>query len=193
MYDSVTARDIPANAQMVAGYVDGLYRWSQADWDRFPQAVKVRIAVLASTDDGHVLDVETGDATPTEYPAWAKRRIAAGTYPTVYCNRSNLGAVLDAVDGAGLHGITGIWLADWTDVPHLVAGTSATQYDHPPHSGGHYDLSLVADHWPGVDPPPPLPRPGPGPGPEPGTSEGPLPAWLNGIVDWILRLLRLRS
>src|SRR5207245_9944229 len=34
----------------------------------------------------------------------------------------------------------------------------AKQYQHPPASGGHYDLSVVADYWPGVDPvPPPAP------------------------------------
>ena len=31
MYDSVISADIPADAAMVAGYVDGLYAWSYND------------------------------------------------------------------------------------------------------------------------------------------------------------------
>ena len=70
MYDSIHASAIPANAKMVAGYVDGLFKWSTADWARFPHAVKVRIACFGHTDSGQVLDVEAGNATPAQAPAW---------------------------------------------------------------------------------------------------------------------------
>src|SRR5438309_3633948 len=82
MYDSTSAHDIPLAAAMVAGYIDHpLYTWSVADWARFPHAVKVRIATRASTSDGHVLDCETGDATPTQCPGWVRIRRAAGADP----------------------------------------------------------------------------------------------------------------
>lgn len=35
MYDSTNPGAIPASAALVAGYVDGLYRWSDAAWARF--------------------------------------------------------------------------------------------------------------------------------------------------------------
>ena len=151
---------------MVAGYVDGLYRWTAADWARFPAAVKVRIACFASTNDGHVLDIEAGCSAPYQAPNWVRMRLAAGLpRPVLYCNRSNVGSVLGVIDAAGLHTAVAIWLADWTGVPHLASGTIATQYASPSTgSGGHFDLSLVADSWPGVDPPPPTPAPSPGPG-----------------------------
>jgi hypothetical protein len=218
MFDSITARDIPTSAQVVAGYVDGLYRWSPADWARFPNARHVLVAVSPYTNGGHVLDVETGDATPAQAPNWIKMRQAAGVTPSVYVNRSNVGAVLGACHAAGVSGF-GVWLADWTGAPHLAAGTYATQYSHPPFSGGHYDLSQVADYWPGVDPkpepappptppapvpPPPAPvSPDPPPGPEPPTPPtapppppGPpstLPAlgWWARVVQWLAKVLGL--
>jgi hypothetical protein len=145
MYDSITAADIPADAGMLAGYVDGaVSRWTDADWARFPNAIKVHIAVSALTDDGDGIDVETGAATPLGAAYWIPRRQAAGVQrPFVYCDRSSLGFVQVACAGLNYD----LCLADWTGVPHLVPGTIATQYDHPPNSGGHYDLSLVSDSW----------------------------------------------
>jgi hypothetical protein len=161
MFDSITATDIPASARLVAGYVqaDPSFGWSDADWARFPAAVKVRIATRAWINDGHVLDVETGDATPVQAPGWAQMRRAAGVDPTVYCNGSTLGAVQAAFAAAGIpepH----YWIAHYDNVPVVPAGVVAKQYINDPASGGHYDLSAVADYWPGVDPEPaPTPAP----------------------------------
>lgn len=60
MYDSTSAADIPTGVEMVAGYVDGSPPWSAYDWSIHASSVKVRIACFASTNDGHVLDVESG-------------------------------------------------------------------------------------------------------------------------------------
>lgn len=153
MHDSTTAADIPANAQIVAGYVSGRYRWSDPDWARFPRAIKVRIATQASVNDGHVLDVEPGDATPEQAPGWVRMRRAAGIDPTIYCNLSALPQVQAAFRSAGVpepH----YWVARYDGVANLPSGCVAKQYIDPPGSGGHYDLSAVADFWPGVDPAP---------------------------------------
>ena len=147
LYDSVTAADIPADAEMVSGYVDGRYRWSPSDWARFPHAVQVRIAVSASTNDGDVLDVEPGDATPAQCPDWIRMRQAAGLpRPTIYCNRSTMGAVQDACRGLSYS----LWIAEWTGSAHPILGAVAVQYASPgTGSGGHYDLSAVYDDsWP---------------------------------------------
>lgn len=153
MYDSTTAADIPADAQMVAGYVDGRYAWSSADWARFPNAVRVRIVVSAGSNDGQVLDVEQGDATPDELPAWLTMRRAAGVDPSAYVNRSNWQASRDACARAGV-AEPHWWLAAYDGVAEIPAGTVAKQYADEamttsPH--GHFDLSAVADFWPGVD------------------------------------------
>lgn len=162
LYDSVTAADIPATAAMVAGYVDGDYAWSDADWSLHKAAQQVRIAVFADTDDGHALDVENGDATPAQSVSWVRARRGAGADPSVYCNVATWPAVRSAFRGAGVtepH----YWVADWTGARHLPAGAVACQYADPKTSGGHFDLSAVAAHWPGVDPAAPVPAPHPGP------------------------------
>jgi hypothetical protein len=152
MYDSTSPTDIPTSAEMVAGYVDGLYTWSAADWARFPQAIKVRIAVFSATNDGVVGDVESGDMTPISVVSWVLMRRAAGVDPTVYVNDTNRPTVEAAFAQAGVpqpH----YWLAQYDGVNSLPPGCVAKQFINPPGSGGHYDLSTVADYWPGVDPP----------------------------------------
>ncbi len=160
MYDSVTMANIYAGAQMVAFYVDGRYANGTACRQRFPNAIKVGIAVFPSTNDGVVLDCETGDATPAQCPGWVKMRRAAGIDPTVYCNTATWPWVINAFRSAGVpepH----YWIAAYPGIgAALYPGSVAHQYDDP----GPYDVSVVADFWPGVDskpgPPPPAPKPG---------------------------------
>lgn len=150
MYDSITAADIPAGAGMVGGYVDGIFRWSDADWARFPNAVRVRIAVSAATNDGHVLDQETGNATPEQAPGWVQMRRAAGADPSVYTNLGNWDTLRAAFLAQGV-AEPHYWIAEWTGVPHSLPGAVACQYANPTFTGAHYDLSLVDDFWPGID------------------------------------------
>jgi hypothetical protein len=152
MYDSTAAADIPRHAAMVAGYVSpSIHAWSAADWARFPDAVKVRIGVSAQVDDGHVLDVEPNLAEPAEAPGWARKRRAAGVDPSVYCNASTWQQVRQAFRDQGVpepH----YWIAKYDNDARLMAGAVAKQYADPDHhGGGHYDLSVVADTWPGID------------------------------------------
>lgn len=158
MYDAVTAANIPRSAAMVAGYIDRikLAPWTAADWARFPSAVKVEIVKKASTNAGHVLDVEIGDATPAEAPGWVRMRRAAGADPTVYCNTSTWPAVRAAFQAAHVaepHYWVAVYDGDpkWRD-GWAAAGVVAKQYGG--NVPGGYDLSSVADHWPGVDPAP---------------------------------------
>src|SRR5262249_53876649 len=90
MYDGINsdaatiAKDFP-NAAIVAGYVNGAYKWSTADWDRFPHATHVQITITASANTGDVLDVEAGDASPSQTAGWIKLRKSAGYHrPTIY-------------------------------------------------------------------------------------------------------------
>jgi hypothetical protein len=151
MFDSITAADIPASAEIVGGYVEGKWKWTAEDWARFPDAVKVTIAVWAA--DADVLDVELGDATPDMAPDWIRRQQARGlAVPTVYCNLSTWPAVRQACAGLTFDP----WIAEYGipgtpsyGRPHLLPDMAATQYADPAAgSGGHYDLSLCADHWP---------------------------------------------
>lgn len=162
MYDSVNPAAIPRDAEMVAGYTDGIYRWSQADWDRFPNAVKVRISAIGVDTTAHVVDVEPGCVWPPEnaVPWVVEARRSGVEHPTVYTNyRNDLWRTRQAFDRAGVpqpH----YWVAEYTgwprdgSVPYIPDGTVGRQFAHPPQlNNQHYDLSVIRDYWPGVDKP----------------------------------------
>jgi len=146
-YDAIHPANIPTTAQGVAGYVDGRYAWTAADWARFPHAVKARIAVFSSTNDGHVLDVEAGCSTPANAPGWVVRRRRAGVDPTVYCSLSQWPVVRAAFVAAKV-AEPHWWVAAYPgNGANLYPGSIAHQYANP----GPVDISIVADYWPGVD------------------------------------------
>jgi hypothetical protein len=159
------ARAFPG-AALVAGYVDGDYAWSQADWGLFPGADHVLVSVRAADGVGDVLDVENGDATPEQTAGWITARKAAGLYrPTVYCDLETVPAVR-AGTGSYILGVDyDIWVAsydgsqDAPGVPGLPpAEFAAKQYE----STAGWDLSAVYDDgWPHrkAPAPPLLPAP----------------------------------
>jgi hypothetical protein len=174
MYDSTTAADIPPGAVIVAGYIDGEYKWSAADWARFPNAKTLQIAVTF-VDGGECLDIENGDATLQQAPAWVKARQKAGiARPWLYVNRANLAdlqALVAKLLGPGTE--VGYWVADWSGEPHEVEGADAVQYASPTlGSPGHFDLSIVY----GTLPSEPLPEPIEEPAPPATTSQPPATA-----------------
>ena len=157
MYDSTDPNDIPVNAQMVAGYIDGTSSlWPESSWNRFPNSVKVRIARRTSTNDGHVLDVEKG--IPTVWPPnqgivnWVQMRRSAGMIPTIYVNEVNdWGPVRKLFTDAKVPQPLW-WVARYNNKQEIPAGAIARQFANPDvHKQGHFDLSIVADFWPGVD------------------------------------------
>jgi hypothetical protein len=156
MYDGINT-DVPKIAALpdaiglVAGYVDGEFAWSPEDWARFPNSTHVRIACFATTNDGEVLDVEPGNATPAESVDWVLMRRQAGADPTVYMNTSTWPAVRAAFQARDVQE-PHYWVAQYDGIAILPAGAIAKQYYNSDSAG--YDLSVVADYWPGVDEPP---------------------------------------
>jgi len=157
MYDSVTAADIPHDAVAIMGYIDGPYAWATEHWGLFPNAIKIRIAVRATANDGHVLDCEAGDATPGECPGWVAMRKAAGVVrPVIYCNLSTWPAVQQAMASAGQ--TCDYLIAHPSGKPHTFPGAVGCQYSWPnTGSGGHFDLSWITDTgWMSGQPTPPV-------------------------------------
>ena len=152
MYDSVTPAAIPADAQMVAGYLDGEYAWTSQDWARFAGAVKITITITA-TNQGDVLDVETGDATSGQAPGWIKaRRMSGHNQPTIYCNRSTVQSVIQACtsEKLTLNADYWIWLATLdgtTSYPAVPKGIVAYQDKSAAMLGFNADSSLVVADW----------------------------------------------
>lgn len=150
MYDSVDPNSIPASAGCVAGYVDGKYAWTS--WSRFPNAIKVRIAVFATTNDGDVLDCEPGNCTPAQAVDWVLMRRKAGKDPIVYCNQLDTTVGLPAVRLAfQQRGVPDphYWVANYDGVATIPAGTIGKQYtDNPPNNP--YDTSVMDDSLPAI-------------------------------------------
>lgn len=157
MYDSTSPGDIPTDAPMVAGYIDGRYAWKPEDWNRFPSAVKVRIAVFHQTDDGDVLDIERGCSETWCAPVWAEMRRKSGLVtPTFYCRPTkpwpdayNQAAVINALKDGGVDP-SGVawWFADYTGKQHMPPGAIACQFANDTYTGKRYDLSIVSDAAP---------------------------------------------
>lgn len=151
MFDSVNAAAIPTTAQMVAGYVDGGFRWSAADWARFPNAIKVRIAVASYVPGTHVYDCETGDFSPDQVADVVAIARDHGENPTVYMNASTWPAVRDAFARRYMSQPP-YWVASYPGGGAVIPpGAIAHQYANSAMTGSDFDLSVVADFWPGVD------------------------------------------
>lgn len=163
-YDSVTVADLPADGDLYLGYVDGSYANVDAIRRRFPHKPVVGITVTGQTLDAHMADVERGDLSPASGAAWAARKVKAGQHPTIYTYAANAGAVQAACSAAGLTPVQwSLFIAAYDGKAEVPHGTVGKQYlGSPGNSPGHYDVSAVADYWPGVDQPPlrpPKPKP----------------------------------
>lgn len=122
MYDSVSTGLIPADAKAVALYIDGDFRnWGSRKF----KANLLSIAVHAD-HDAACLDIENGDATPDQAPAWVRRQLARGQYrPVLYSARDNMPAVLEALRAAGINRKSvRLWSAHIGIGPHICSGVS---------------------------------------------------------------------
>lgn len=150
MVDSTNLADDPA-AQLVAYYVDGIYATTEAAVRaRFPNAIPVPISVIGS-NAGVVGDVEPGCMTIAGAVIWVLMRRQAGQDPTLYVNETYGWQPCRQAFISGGIPEPHWWVADYDGVAVVPAGAIAKQYENPTLTGGHFDRSVVADHWPGVD------------------------------------------
>lgn len=164
MYDSTSPWDIPSNAEVVAGYVDGRYAWPQSWWDLFPNAVHVKISAIGR-NTAPVGDVEVGCIWPVENAVdWVLRARADGYDPTIYVNQQNDWAPCRAAFQRRGVAEPHWWVAKYDGVRVIPDGAVGKQFAHPHdkdydgkrslrrwETGKHFDLSVVADYWPGID------------------------------------------
>lgn len=143
MYDSITPEVIPADAEMVAGYVNGRWDWAAKPgaFARWPHAAHVRIDVNGSDPlNAGVIDVERGDASPEVAARWVTIRNRAGLGATVYCNRATLPSVREACHGLKYK----LWIAT-LDGSKLDGEFAAVQYLGAKDVGFNADMSIVYD------------------------------------------------
>lgn len=152
MYDSVNPDSIPtlAAGDMVAYYVDGLYRWptSALAEPRFDGHQMVGITVTGEVG-ADVVDCEHGDVTPQQAAQWWQWMGQQNQMPTVYCSKGAAPAVVAACRALVADAVPQLWVADWTNLPHMVtvdnAKVVAVQWTSD--TSANYDESLVADDW----------------------------------------------
>lgn len=106
MADSVEPANIPAVYEAwpngVAIYANGRYAWSTAALARFPRFIAISVTgVPATASFARVLDVEKGDATPSDVPHFldARRKKFGKHSGMIYASRSLLPAIMEALDG----------------------------------------------------------------------------------------------
>jgi hypothetical protein len=168
MRDSTTATDIPIRGtDLVAGYINGTYEWTQENYGRFQGIPHVFIDISGSHPNAGVLDVEPGCAEVGVVAGWVKARKAAlpeAYRPIIYCNRSFLTPIFNALMAENLHVVRDfrLWVAtlDGTRELHDMTGVTAVQYKRarkqhkdgswaeppgPAVTEGHFDESLVYD------------------------------------------------
>jgi hypothetical protein len=136
----VTPAAIPAN-HPIATYADGGYAVS-------PSQVAGRHVLWIDTNGSDpaasALDVEPGDATPSQAASWAASRLTAHPHAEaiIYTMQSQWPAAQAAVASLPTwmqHHIRW-WIADPTGVPHILPGADATQW----YWGPNYDISTAA-------------------------------------------------
>lgn len=149
MFDSTRPTAIPADAQAVAGYVDGPYAWRPEHWARFA-GHKITISVTGETN-ARVYDVEPRRIWPVSavIPYVQRARAAGIQRVTVYCNLSHLAEAQAAFRNAGVP-LPDFWVARYDGRPEIPAGTIGKQYlspDGDTKPPGHYDVSYVDENW----------------------------------------------
>jgi hypothetical protein len=141
LYDSVTPSAIPSSSQAVAVYANGHYAASPSQVGK--RGLTLWIDTNGSDPHADVLDVEPGDATPSQAAAWVQQKLNASPNSTaiIYTMRSEWGAVQAAVSHLAwwMPSHTKYWIADPTGVPHIVPGSQATQW----YWGQNYDISTA--------------------------------------------------
>lgn len=154
MFDSTDVAAIPLSAKMVLGYLDGALIPSTlpALRARFPYLTPVVVCVTAQ-QNGDVLDVEQGDARPTDAPGWAKRQRAQGRDPIVYCSTSAW-PLVKAAFAVQNEPLPWWFEAHYDNIAVLSADPRAVakQYANAKITGSNLDISVIGPNWPGLKP-----------------------------------------
>lgn len=131
IFDSVDPAEIPKHARAVAGYVGGRWPTYAELLHQFPDA-KVEAIAISATETAHTLDVEMGDATPQQVPAWVRRMQQTHGLkfrPGIYAAHSTMVEVVAELHRAGIkREEVRLWLADPTGKPHIPPGYDACQW-----------------------------------------------------------------
>jgi hypothetical protein len=147
MYDTITGKGVPRNAQAVASYVDNYKGFSKIG-SYAPNAKKVSITVTPGNfPDADIMDIEPKGHRVDEAGTvpWFQKAIAAGRRPGAYGGKGqsaayNLPGLVTKLKKAGIERSQyNLWLADWNNSATVPAGYDAHQYK----GGTNVDLNVA--------------------------------------------------
>lgn len=118
MYDSVTVDNIPNVAVAVAGYVGGLFHTIPFLRREFGGKARIVSIAVNSGQNAEILDIEPGDATIADAPAWYRRQrdLRPKHKPGFYISASDADALVDHLKDHGIgRGEYRLWTAHWTN------------------------------------------------------------------------------
>src|SRR5208282_905426 len=125
MYDAITPSLIPADAVAVAGYVGGNWVTYPELLARFPNANVLSIAINSS-ETAQCLDIEAGDAVPSDAPAWVLRQKTPR--PCLYASVSAMNGLLAILDTAGIsRASVRLWSAHYGQGEHICGPATCKQ------------------------------------------------------------------
>jgi hypothetical protein len=144
-YDSVSPQTVPGGA-IVGTYSTGAHPVPASAVAGRKQVLWIDTLATDPAGSG-ALDVEPGCATPSQVPGWVSSRLKAhpGQVAIVYMSLSEWPQV--QAEAASLprwmRSRIRWWVADPTGVPHIVPGSSATQW----YWGSTYDESMAEPNF----------------------------------------------
>lgn len=146
-----------------AGYTTGSgdVPWTAKDFAEHPGAVRICQNAQATDKTADILDVEQGAATLADCARWAvaalanfKSAIRPGQRsPAIYCSRSNVTNVVNALKAGGVKNGIGLWVADWdNNQPAAMREVSEAAGPFPViarqyRNAGLYDISVFSLPW----------------------------------------------
>jgi hypothetical protein len=138
-YDSVTPSAIPSGHE-IATYADGPFAVSPS---QVAGQKVLWIDTNGSDPSANVLDVEPGDATPSQAATWTQQKLSADPNATaiIYTMQSEWPATQSAIGTlpSWMQSHVRWWIANPTGYPNMVPGANATQW----YWGPNYDISTA--------------------------------------------------
>lgn len=159
MFDSIQA-NIPSGAQVAAGYTSGYWPTYGLFVRLYPHARIISIAISAS-HQAHCLDVEPGDASPSQVVFWVGYERAHGDpKPCIYASLSTwYESIFSDLAGGGISRASiWKWDAHYDYFAHIDASFDATQWTDQSR-GQNLDESTVTLAFAGLGKPAPPPDP----------------------------------
>jgi hypothetical protein len=138
-YDSVTPSAIPSG-HPIATYADGPFAVSPS---QVAGHKVLWIDTNGSDPSANALDVEPGDATPSQAATWTQQKLSADPHAIaiIYTMQSEWQPTQAAIGTlpSWMQSHVRWWIADPTGVEHMVPGANATQW----YWGSNYDISTA--------------------------------------------------